>query len=92
MKRCGGLPLAIKALGGLLHLKKSEQEWKMIKDCEMWKVKDVLPSLRPSFTLFRFGTMFCVLFYFSKGFHHLQELISTYGWHYNISNGVEPRR
>lgn len=47
MKRCGGLPLAIKALGGLLHLKKSEQEWKMIKDCEMWKVKDVLPSLRP---------------------------------------------
>ncbi|WOH09387.1 hypothetical protein DCAR_0728844 [Daucus carota subsp. sativus] len=49
VERCGGLPLAIKALGGLLHSKKSKQEWQLIKDSEMWKSKDVLPSLRLSY-------------------------------------------
>ncbi|KAK1364476.1 Disease resistance protein RGA2-like [Heracleum sosnowskyi] len=49
VERCGGLPLAIKALGGLLRSKKSEQEWKLIKDSKTWKSKDVLPSLRLSY-------------------------------------------
>ncbi|KAK1393991.1 NB-ARC domain-containing protein [Heracleum sosnowskyi] len=49
VKRCGGLPLAIKALGGLLQSKKSEQEWRDIQNSEIWKSKGVLSSLRLSY-------------------------------------------
>ncbi|KAL1822148.1 hypothetical protein ACET3Z_008926 [Daucus carota] len=50
VERCGGLPLAIKALGGLLHSKKSEQEWLRIQDSATWDSNDdVLPSLRLSY-------------------------------------------
>ncbi|KAK1388288.1 hypothetical protein POM88_016466 [Heracleum sosnowskyi] len=47
--RCGGLPLAIKTLGGLLHSKKSEKEWLLIQNSEIWKSKGVLASLRLSY-------------------------------------------
>ncbi|XP_017215172.1 putative disease resistance protein RGA3 [Daucus carota subsp. sativus] len=49
VERCGGLPLAIKTLGGLLHSKKSEQEWLLIENSEIWKSKGVLSSLRLSY-------------------------------------------
>ncbi|KAL1827346.1 hypothetical protein DCAR_0206511 [Daucus carota subsp. sativus] len=49
VKRCGGLPLAIKTLGGLLHSKESEQEWLEIQNSEIWKSKGVLASLRLSY-------------------------------------------
>ncbi|KAK1393993.1 NB-ARC domain-containing protein [Heracleum sosnowskyi] len=49
VKRCGGLPLAIKALGGLLRSKKYEQEWRKIHNSETWTSKDVLSSLRLSY-------------------------------------------
>ncbi|XP_074334424.1 putative disease resistance protein RGA1 [Apium graveolens] len=49
VERCGGLPLAIKTLGGLLYSKKSEQEWLLIQNSEMWKSKGVLSSLRLSY-------------------------------------------
>ena len=37
VERCGGLPLAIKTLGGLLYSKKSEEEWLLILNSEVWK-------------------------------------------------------
>lgn len=46
VERCGGLPLAIKALGGLLYSKKSEQDWLSIQNSETWLIRDVLPSLK----------------------------------------------
>ncbi|WOH09355.1 hypothetical protein DCAR_0728812 [Daucus carota subsp. sativus] len=46
---CGGLPLAIKTLGGLLYSKKSEKEWLQIQNSEIWKSKGVLSSLRLSY-------------------------------------------
>ncbi|WOH09406.1 hypothetical protein DCAR_0728863 [Daucus carota subsp. sativus] len=49
VKRCGGLPLAIKALAGLLYSKKSEQEWLEIQSSETWQSKRVLPSLKLSY-------------------------------------------
>ncbi|WOG90706.1 hypothetical protein DCAR_0309950 [Daucus carota subsp. sativus] len=50
VERCGGLPLAIKALGGLLHSKRSEQEWFRIQESATWDSNDdVLPSLRLSY-------------------------------------------
>ncbi|KAK1369122.1 putative disease resistance protein RGA3 [Heracleum sosnowskyi] len=49
VERCGGLPLAIKALGGLLQSKTSEQEWQEIQNSDIWTSKDVLSSLRLSY-------------------------------------------
>nr|XP_017217658.1 PREDICTED: putative disease resistance protein RGA4 [Daucus carota subsp. sativus] len=49
VQRCGGLPLAIKALGGMLRYKDSEQEWRKIENSEIWTSKDVLSSLRLSY-------------------------------------------
>ncbi|KAK1370491.1 NB-ARC domain-containing protein [Heracleum sosnowskyi] len=49
VKRCGGLPLAIKTLGSLLHSKKSEKEWLLIQNSEIWKSKGIFASLRLSY-------------------------------------------
>lgn len=53
MKKCGGVPLAIKALGSLMRLKRSESEWLSVKESQMWDLSDdgstILPALRLSF-------------------------------------------
>ncbi|KAK1364498.1 putative disease resistance protein RGA3 [Heracleum sosnowskyi] len=49
VKRCGGLPLAIKTLGGLLYSKRTEQEWSRIQNSEIWKLEGPLSSLRLSY-------------------------------------------
>ncbi|KAL0929074.1 hypothetical protein M5K25_001014 [Dendrobium thyrsiflorum] len=54
VKKCGGVPLAAKALGGLLRFKRSESEWLAIKDNELWKLAsdenyEVLPALKLSY-------------------------------------------
>ncbi|XP_044479426.1 disease resistance protein RGA2-like [Mangifera indica] len=37
VKKCGGIPLAVRALGSLLYSSTSEQEWINVKDNEIWK-------------------------------------------------------
>ncbi|PKU83540.1 Putative disease resistance protein RGA1 [Dendrobium catenatum] len=54
VKKCGGVPLAAKALGGLLRFKRTESEWLAIKDNELWKLAsdenyEVLPALKLSY-------------------------------------------
>ncbi|KAL8109592.1 putative disease resistance protein RGA1 [Apium graveolens] len=49
VKRCSGLPLAIKTLGSLLHSKRSEKDWLLIQNSEIWKSKGILASLRLSY-------------------------------------------
>ncbi|KAL8532071.1 hypothetical protein ACS0TY_008617 [Phlomoides rotata] len=53
VKKCGGVPLAIKALGSLMRLKSHEREWIAIKESEMWHLSDdentILPALRLSY-------------------------------------------
>ncbi|XP_027166516.1 putative disease resistance protein RGA3 [Coffea eugenioides] len=34
--KCGGVPLAVKAIGGLLYSKKDEREWSKIENSETW--------------------------------------------------------
>ncbi|XP_027075520.1 putative disease resistance protein RGA3 [Coffea arabica] len=36
LKKCGGVPLAIKVIGGLLYSKKDASEWLMIEKSEIW--------------------------------------------------------
>ena len=54
VKRCGGVPLAIKAAGGVvLHAKKSEHEWLSIQNSHIWdlpeNVSGILPTLKLSY-------------------------------------------
>uniref|UniRef100_A0A2N9H901 Uncharacterized protein n=1 Tax=Fagus sylvatica TaxID=28930 RepID=A0A2N9H901_FAGSY len=38
VEKCGGVPLAIRTIGGLLHSKDSENEWQSFKDYELSKI------------------------------------------------------
>ncbi|AES98704.1 putative P-loop containing nucleoside triphosphate hydrolase, leucine-rich repeat domain, L [Medicago truncatula] len=52
VKKCNGLPLAAKALGGLMVSMNEEKEWLDIKDSELWDLpheKSILPALRLSY-------------------------------------------
>ncbi|KAK2977629.1 hypothetical protein RJ640_020536 [Escallonia rubra] len=52
-KKCKGLPLAAKSLGGLLRTKENPNEWKDVLDSKIWDIpkghNDVLPALRLSY-------------------------------------------
>ncbi|XP_028782705.1 putative disease resistance RPP13-like protein 1 [Neltuma alba] len=53
IKKCGGLPLAIKALGSLLRIELSFQHWNKILKSELWALSEdhcnIIPSLRLSY-------------------------------------------
>ncbi|KAI3948398.1 hypothetical protein MKW92_022823 [Papaver armeniacum] len=54
VKKCGGIPLAAKALGGLLRFKRDEKQWLFLKYSEIWELDDdasdaILPALRLSY-------------------------------------------
>ncbi|XVE68894.1 hypothetical protein DITRI_Ditri09bG0106000 [Diplodiscus trichospermus] len=52
-KRCNGLPLAAKSLGGLLSCKLDADEWKRILHSNLWDIQDdagtILPPLKLSY-------------------------------------------
>ncbi|XP_031270144.1 putative disease resistance protein RGA1 [Pistacia vera] len=53
VKKCGGVPLAVRALGSLLYSSTSEQDWKKLRDNEIWKLdqkeNNILNALRISY-------------------------------------------
>ncbi|XP_065868115.1 putative disease resistance protein At3g14460 [Euphorbia lathyris] len=51
MRKCGGLPLALKALGGLLRSKRNTGEWEKISKSNIWDLANdkILPALRLSY-------------------------------------------
>jgi len=51
VRKCNGLPLAAKALGGLLRSKREAKDWKKVLKSDMWTLpKDpILPALRLSY-------------------------------------------
>eukprot|EP00258_Populus_trichocarpa_P028932 XP_024444951.1 putative disease resistance protein RGA4 [Populus trichocarpa] len=54
VKKCGGVPLAIKALGNIMRLKEREDQWIAVKESEIWDLREeaskILPALRLSYT------------------------------------------
>ncbi|XP_077239473.1 putative disease resistance protein RGA3 isoform X2 [Tasmannia lanceolata] len=51
VKKCNGLPLAVKTLGGNMSSKRNVSEWESILTSEIWKddKSDILPALRLSY-------------------------------------------
>ncbi|XP_031249203.1 putative disease resistance protein RGA4 [Pistacia vera] len=53
VKKCGGVPLAVRALGSLLYSSTSERDWKNLRDSEIWKLdqneNNILNALRISY-------------------------------------------
>ncbi|XP_030953291.1 putative disease resistance protein RGA3 [Quercus lobata] len=53
VKKCGGVPLAIKTLGSLMSLKSTESEWVSVKESQIWELPEgensILPALRLSY-------------------------------------------
>ncbi|XP_065634570.1 putative disease resistance protein RGA1 [Quercus suber] len=53
VKKCKGVPLAVKTLGSLLYSKTEVRDWISIRDNEIWKLEqkenDILPALRLSY-------------------------------------------
>ncbi|XP_062207625.1 putative disease resistance protein RGA1 [Phragmites australis] len=52
VRKCGGVPLAAKALGSMLRFNKSEQSWVAVNDSEIWQMEredTILPSLKLSY-------------------------------------------
>ncbi|KAB2608217.1 disease resistance protein RGA1 [Pyrus ussuriensis x Pyrus communis] len=54
VRKCGGVPLAVKTLGSQLYSKTDEREWKLIRDSAIWKLEQegaghILPALRLSY-------------------------------------------
>ncbi|GMJ12805.1 hypothetical protein like AT3G14470 [Hibiscus trionum] len=53
VRRCGGVPLAIKAIGSILRSKSQESEWLHVRDSEIWNLEDegrrILAVLRLSY-------------------------------------------
>ncbi|XP_027344000.1 putative disease resistance RPP13-like protein 1 [Abrus precatorius] len=48
-RKCNGLPLAAKTLGGLLRSKIDAEEWNRIENSNLWAHDDVLPALHISY-------------------------------------------
>ncbi|XP_068639631.1 disease resistance protein RGA2-like [Aristolochia californica] len=53
VKKCGGVPLAINTLGGLLTFTRNENEWDGVLESSFWKLpqneNSILPALRLSY-------------------------------------------
>ncbi|GKB82626.1 NB-ARC domains-containing protein, partial [Tanacetum coccineum] len=52
VKKCDGLPLALKALGSLLRTKTDEEDWKQLLNNEIWTLENgggILPALTLSY-------------------------------------------
>ncbi|KAL4277937.1 hypothetical protein GQ457_03G034690 [Hibiscus cannabinus] len=54
VKKCGGVPLAAKTLGGLLRFKRETTEWLCVQESDLWNVCEeengILPVLRLSYS------------------------------------------
>ncbi|KAM3738934.1 hypothetical protein ACB098_09G167000 [Castanea mollissima] len=53
VKKCGGVPLAVKTLGSLLYSKTEEHDWISIRENDIWELEqkedDILPALKLSY-------------------------------------------
>ncbi|KAG5117493.1 hypothetical protein JHK84_043606 [Glycine max] len=76
VEKCGGLPLALKSIGNLLHNKSFVSDWENILKSEIWEIEDsdIVPALAVSYhhlpphlkTCFAYYTLFPKDYEFDK--------------------------
>ncbi|KAD6453267.1 hypothetical protein E3N88_07972 [Mikania micrantha] len=103
VKNCGGLPLALKALGRSLRAKKDEVEhWEKVSNSEIWRLNDVngiIPALRLSYLelsaplkqVFAYSSLFPKDFLFNKEEHVLLWMAEGFLHQSTQSNSTEER-
>ncbi|KAL8499195.1 hypothetical protein ACS0TY_022243 [Phlomoides rotata] len=66
VKKCGGVPLAAKALGGLLRFQRGENEWIRVEESHTWNLpqeeNSILPVLRLSYRHLPFVLKRCFVY------------------------------
>jgi hypothetical protein len=66
VKRCLGLPLAIKVIASMMYSKKSENDWLVVKNSQLWNIKDyedrVVQTLKISYDQLSFSLKRCFCF------------------------------
>ncbi|TXG47843.1 hypothetical protein EZV62_027137 [Acer yangbiense] len=54
MKKCGGVPLAVKSLGSMMRYKSEENQWQSVVESDLWNLpqdeNSILPALRLSYS------------------------------------------
>lgn len=79
MKKCKGVPLAVKTLGSMMYVSTDEREWLRVRDNEIWQLNqegdDILPALRLSYNQLPYYLKQCFAYcsIFPKG----QEIVSS---------------
>ncbi|KAK8542918.1 hypothetical protein V6N12_015494 [Hibiscus sabdariffa] len=67
VRKCKGVPLAVRTLGSLLFLKTDETEWVSVRDSELWTLeqgeKDILPVLKLSYNKLPSHLQRCIAFF-----------------------------
>jgi NB-ARC domain/Rx N-terminal domain len=84
IKKCGGLPLAVKCIGGVLHYNRDKESWKEILDSELWESDELNPvfrALKVSYYHLPYKLRDCFLFcsLFPKG-SRLRKIEIIYMW------------
>jgi hypothetical protein len=63
VRKCKGVPLAVRTLAGLLYSKVDEKEWKHVRDNEIWNLEQkeggILPALQLSYNQLPFHLKQC---------------------------------
>ncbi|XP_044496189.1 putative disease resistance protein RGA1 [Mangifera indica] len=92
VKKCGGVPLAVKSLGSLMRFKDKEDEWFSVRDSELWNLplgeNSILPALRLSYSHLpsKFRQCFTYCAFFPKDFRIEKETLI----HLWMANGFIP--
>jgi len=81
VNKCGGVPLAIRALGSLMRSKKTVREWLNVKESEIWDLPNegswILPALSLSYMNLKQSVKQCFAFcsIFPKDYVMLKERV-----------------
>ncbi|XP_058108922.1 putative disease resistance RPP13-like protein 1 [Magnolia sinica] len=51
VKKCGGVPLALNAIGSAMQLKSTRSQWELVLESETWNLADVMEGILPALLL-----------------------------------------